>query len=91
MVVRRVPPGIKVCIALALYVLSFLLLRPSDPATQGQIVFWKKAAGLFGQTDVEGFVGIALIASCTVITVILYLIIIRIISTKMNKNSGTGR
>lgn len=85
MVVRRVPPGIKICIALVLYVLSFLLLRPSDPATSGQIVFWKKAAGLFGQPDVEGFVGIALLVSCTIITIIFYQIIIRIVSRKMNK------
>ncbi|MDZ7322938.1 hypothetical protein N4G41_14990 [Kosakonia sacchari] len=85
MAARRVPAGGKILIALAIFLLTFLLARPSDPATQGQIDFWKKAAGIFGERDVEGFVGIALLVGCAVVTVIGYQIIVRLIEKKMNR------
>lgn len=85
MAVRRVPLGIRIFTGLAIFILAFLVMRPSDPATQGQIDFWKKAAGLLGARDVEGFVGIALLVVCTTVTTVGYQIAVRLIEKKLNQ------
>ncbi|MGV3345456.1 hypothetical protein ACGVWS_06815 [Enterobacteriaceae bacterium LUAb1] len=85
MVARRVPAGVRIFTGLAIFVLTFLLMRPSDPATQGQIDFWKKAAGLLGERDVEGFVGIALLIVCTIVTTVGYQVAVRLIEKMLNK------
>ncbi|MFO3875775.1 hypothetical protein ACUNGE_02345 [Serratia sp. IR-2025] len=82
MAAKRVPLGFRILLGAAIFILTFLLVRPSDPATPGQIAFWKKAAAWFGESDVEGFVGIALLAICTLVTVSGYQIIIRLIERK---------
>ena len=85
MAARRVPMGGRISIGLAIFVLTFFLMRPSDPATRGQIYFWKKAAGLVGEPDVEGFVGIALLIVCSMVTIVGYQIAVRLIEKKLNK------
>ncbi|BDH47697.1 hypothetical protein TUM12370_37410 [Salmonella enterica subsp. enterica serovar Choleraesuis] len=85
MAVRRVPTGFRIILGVALFLLSFLMMRPSSPATQSQIDFWKKAAGLFGEHDIEGFVGIALLVGCTIVTMVGYRIIVWLIEKKLNK------
>lgn len=85
MAVRRVPLGIRIFTGLAIFILTFLVMRPSDPATQGQIDFWKKAADLLGERDVEGFVGIALLVVCTTVTTVGYQIAVRLIEKKLNQ------
>ena len=81
---RRVPMGFRIFIGVAIFLLVFLLARPSDPATRRQIDFWKKTANLFGEPDIEGFVGIALLTGCTIITIFCYKIVIRLIEKKLN-------
>ncbi|WP_049788882.1 hypothetical protein [Pantoea vagans] len=81
---KRVPAGFRIFIAVSLFVVSFLLARPSDPSTEGERQFWTALAKLFNQRDIEGFVGISLIVICTVVTLIGYQIIIRAIDKKIN-------
>ncbi len=83
---RRVPIGIKLLIGVGIYILTFLLARPSDPSTQGERAFWIKAANLFGERDIEGFVGIALLIGCLVITLIVSPVIIRVIERRLRVN-----
>lgn len=85
MAARRVPAGFRILIGVAIFALTFLLVRPSDPATQSQIEFWKTFAGLFEEPDVEGFVGISLLVICTVMVAITYPLIVRFIEKRMNK------
>lgn len=82
---RRVPSGARILVAVVIFVTTFLIARPSDPATQGQIAFWKHAAALFSERDVEGFVGIALLIGSTIVTVIGYQIAVRLIQRRLNK------
>ncbi|GME37990.1 MULTISPECIES: hypothetical protein [unclassified Pantoea] len=81
---KRVPARFRILIAVSLFVVSFLLARPSDPSTQREQQFWTALAKLFDQRDIEGFVGIALIVICIVVTLIGYQIIIRVIEKKIN-------
>lgn len=81
---KRVPAGFRILITVSLFVITFLLVRPSDPSTEGQQQFWIGLAGLFNQRDIEGFVGVALIVICSVVTLIGYQIIVRAIEKKMN-------
>ncbi|KYN64191.1 hypothetical protein IU46_003160 [Pantoea agglomerans] len=81
---KCVPAGFRILIAVSLFVMTFLLVRPSDPSTEGQQRFWIKLAGLFNQRDIEGFVGIALLVICTMVTLIGYQIIVRAIERKSN-------
>lgn len=81
---KRVPAGFRILIAVSLFVITFLLARPSDPSTEGEQQFWTALAKLFNQRDIEGFVGIALIVVCSVVTFIGYQIIVRVIEKKMN-------
>lgn len=81
---KRVPTGFRILIAMSLFVITFLLARPSDPSTEGEQQFWTALAKLFNQRDIEGFVGIALIVICSVVTLIGYQIIIRAIEKKIN-------
>lgn len=80
---RRVPMGIKLLIGAGIYILTFLLARPSDPSTQGEREFWIKTANLFGERDIEGFVGIALLIGCLVITLIVSPLVIRVIERRL--------
>ncbi|MCR1566935.1 MAG: hypothetical protein E6X23_01360 [Mixta calida] len=82
---KRVPTGFKILLGVGIYIFSFLLARPSAPATPGEYAFWNRAASLFGEQDIDGFVGIALLTGCTIITIIGYQIAIRLIERKMNK------
>ena len=81
---KRVPAGFRILIAVALFVITFLLARPSDPSTEGEQQFWTALAKLFNQRDIEGFVGITLIVVCSVVTLIGYQIIVRAMEKKMN-------
>ena len=81
---KRVPAGFRILIAVSLFVMTFLLTRPSDPSTQGEQQFWTELATLFNQRDIEGFVGIALLVICTMVTLIGYQIIVRAIERKSN-------
>lgn len=85
MVARRVPTGAKILLSIGIYVLTFLLARPSDPVTKGEYAFWNRAAGLFGENDVDSFVGIALLIGCGIVTLISYHIALRLIERKLNK------
>lgn len=80
---KRVPAGFRILIAVSLFVVSFLLARPSDPSTEREQQFWTKLAKLFNQRDIEGFVGMALFVICTLVTLIGYQIIIRVIEKKI--------
>lgn len=82
MIVRKLPAGVKILIAVTLFVITFLLARPSDPATSTQIAFWKWAAGLFNEPDVEGFVGISLWVICSIVTVVGYQVIVRVLERR---------
>jgi len=81
---KRVPAWFRILIAVSLFVITFLLARPSDPSTEGEQQFWTALAKLFNQRDIEGFVGIALIVVCSVVTLIGYQVIVRAIEKKMN-------
>lgn len=82
---KRVPAGFRILIAVSLFVTTFLIARPSDPSTEGEQQFWTASAKLFNQRDIEGFVGVALLVICTVVTLIGYQIIVRVIEKKVNK------
>lgn len=77
---NRISPGFRILLSAGIFALVFLALRPSTPVTKWEYNFWVKLASMFGDSDVEGFVGIALLISCTIITVLLYQIIIRAIN-----------
>lgn len=81
---KRVPAGFRILLAVSLFVMTFLLARPSDPSTEGEQQFWAALAKLFNQRDIEGFVGIALLVICTMVTLIGYQIIVRAIERKSN-------
>jgi len=83
---KRVPTGFRILIAVSLFVMTFLVVRPSDPSTEGQQQFWIGLARLFNQRDIEGFVGIALLVICTMVTLIGYQVIVRVIEKKLNAN-----
>lgn len=82
---KRVPAGFRILIAVSLFVTTFLIARPSDPSTEGEQQFWTALAMLFNQRDIEGFVGVALLVICTVVTLIGYQIIVRVIEKRVNK------
>ncbi|WP_058958250.1 hypothetical protein [Pantoea anthophila] len=82
---KRVPAGFRILIAVSLFVITFLIARPSDPSTEGEQQFWTASAKLFNQRDIEGFVGVALLVICTVVTLIGYQIIVRVIEKRVNK------
>ncbi|ARA76961.1 hypothetical protein V6M93_11155 [Pectobacterium brasiliense] len=86
MVMKRVPTGVKLLIGVVIYILTFLLARPSDPVTKGEREFWIKAAELFGERDAEGFIGIALLIGCFLVTLVSYLTVIHIVEKKLNEN-----
>ena len=67
---KRVPTGFIILIAVSLFVMTFLVVRPSDPSAEGQQQFWIGLARLFNQRDIEGFVGIELLVICTMVTLI---------------------
>ena len=81
---KRVPAGFRILIAVSLFVMTFLLVRPSDPSTQEEQQFWTELAKLFNQRDIEGFVGITLLVICTMVTLIGYQIIVRTIERESN-------
>ncbi|EXU77324.1 hypothetical protein [Erwinia mallotivora] len=81
---KRVPTGFRILIGVAIFVITFLIARPSDPSTQGQQNFWIFLARIFGQRDIEGFVGIGLLVICTIVTIIGYQVIVRAIEKKLN-------
>ncbi|KFC99984.1 hypothetical protein GRAQ_04637 [Rahnella aquatilis CIP 78.65 = ATCC 33071] len=70
---------------MGIYILVFLILRPSSPVTKEQYAFWNESAAIFGEPDVEGFIGWALFIICPVITVILYQVIVRLLHWHLNK------
>jgi hypothetical protein len=74
---KRVPAVFRIFIAVSLFVITFLIARPSDPSTEGEQQFWTASAKLFNQRDIEGFVGIALLVIYTMVTLIYYEIIVR--------------
>jgi len=80
---KRVPAGFRILIAVSLFVITFLIARPSDPSTEGEQQFWTALAKLFNQRDIEGFVGIALLVICTIVTVVGYQVIVRIVEKKI--------
>ena len=82
---RRVTTGFRILIAVGIYVLVFLILRPSSPVTKEQYIFWNYTAALFGEPDVEGFIGLTLFIICPVITVLLYQVIVRLLHWHLNK------
>ncbi|THB85652.1 hypothetical protein E1N66_03995 [Pantoea allii] len=86
---KRVSAGFRILIAVSLFVITFLLARPSEPSTEGEQHFWTELAKLFNQRDIEGFVGVVLIVICTVVTLIGYQIIVRAIEKKMNNKKRT--
>ncbi len=75
---RRVPTGFRIMIFISVFVLAFLMLRPSTPVTDAEYVFWNKMASYFDELDVEGFVGLALLIACPILTIIVYQIVIRL-------------
>ncbi|MEB5707847.1 hypothetical protein [Pantoea anthophila] len=82
---KRVPAGFRILIAVSLFVITFLIARPSDPSTEGEQQFWTALAKLFNQRDIEGLVGVALLIICSVVTLIGYQIIVRVIEKRVNK------
>ncbi|WP_072133160.1 hypothetical protein [Winslowiella iniecta] len=85
MAVRRVPTGFRFLLGVFFFILTFLLVRPSDPVTKGEYRFWNNAASLFGENDVDGFVGVALLVISAVTTFVSYQISIRLIESYLNK------
>ncbi len=80
---RRVPPGVKLTSWVGLYILIFIFSIPSVPMSKSTYNFWNKTAAFFGEYDVEGFIGIALIFSSFLITAITHPIIIMVIERKV--------
>ncbi|KAF6659756.1 hypothetical protein HFD91_11885 [Enterobacteriaceae bacterium EKM102V] len=81
---KRVPAGFRILIAVSLFVITFLIARPSDLSTEEEQQFWTASAKLFNQRDIEGSVGIALLVICTIVTVVGYRVIVRIVEKKIN-------
>jgi len=79
MAAQRVPPGVKLALWVVIYLLIFFITTPSVPMSKNAYNFWNGAAAFFGDDDVEGFIGIALISSSAIITTILLLISIKVI------------
>lgn len=82
---KRVQTGFRILISVSLFVITFLIARPSDPSTEGEQQFWVALAKLFNQRDIEGFVGVTLLVICTLVTLIGYQIIVRVIEKRVNK------
>jgi len=80
-----VATGFRILIGVGIYILVFLTLRPSSPVTKEQYAFWNDTAALFGEPDVEGFIGWALLLICPAITIIFYQVIVRILHRHLNK------
>ncbi|HEI8868301.1 TPA: hypothetical protein SLG40_003863 [Serratia odorifera] len=85
MEVQRVPAGFRILIGIVIWVLTFIVARPSNPITKSEYAFWDKAASLFGENDVDGFIGISLLIGCSIVTVVGYQIVVRLIEKKLNK------
>jgi hypothetical protein len=92
MPINRISLEFRILLSAGIFALVFLALRPSTPVTKWEYNFWVKLASMFWDNDVEGFVGIALLMIFTVITTVLYQIVIRAINKRMqnggNKNSA---
>lgn len=85
---RRVPAGVKLTSWIGLYILIYFLSIPSVPVSEESYDFWNRTSALFGESDVEGFIGIALLFSSAIITSIIHLMIINLIERKIfNKNN----
>lgn len=82
---RRVPIGIKLLIGAGIYILTFCLRGLQTPRLRGACIL-DKTANLFGERDIEGFVGIALLIGCLVITLIVSPVIIRVIERRLRVN-----
>ncbi|KOC88559.1 hypothetical protein NG42_16000 [Winslowiella iniecta] len=79
---RSVPTGIKFLISIIIFASAFLLIRPATPLSDKQFYFWQKAALFFGDNDIEGFIGQTLLITDIVVTIIVYLIVIRCVERR---------
>ena len=82
---QKIPAGFRILIGILLFVITYLLIVPSVPASKTQISFWTWASHLFGEQDVEGFIGISVLVICGLVTVVGYWAIIRIAERKLNR------
>lgn len=79
MPISRVSIGFRILLSAGIFALTFLILRPSAPVIKEEYTFWVNLASMFGDSDVEGFVGITLLISYTIITTVTYQVVLRII------------
>ncbi|WP_158784573.1 hypothetical protein [Pantoea sp. BAV 3049] len=82
---KRVPVAFKILTGGVVFVLFFLLFRPSNPMTAAEYEFWNTTANSFGDPDVEGFIGLALLITDAIFTLLSYQLIIRMLEKRMNK------
>ena len=76
---RKIPAGFRILIGVLLFVATYLLIVPSAPASKTQVSFWTWASHLFGEQDVEGFIGISVLVICGLVTVVGDWVVIRVV------------
>lgn len=81
---KRLPAGLKIFIFAASLIVFFFFLQWLGPVSYEHSHFWEAAAGMFGDTDLEGFIMMSLGLFNLVLAIIAYRIIIRQIEKRMN-------
>ena len=76
---RKIPAGFRILIGVLLFVATYLLIVPSAPASKAQVSFWTWASHLFGEQDVEGFIGMSVLVICVLVTVVGYWVVVRVV------------
>jgi len=83
--IKRLPAGLKIFIFTASLIIFFFCLQWLGPLSYEHSHFWEAAAGLFGDTDLEGFIMMSLGLLNLLLAAIAYRIIVRKIEKRMNR------
>jgi len=83
--IKRLPAGLKIFIFAASLIFFFLFLQWLGPISYKHSHFWEAAAGMFGDTDLEGFIMMSLGLLNLVLAIIAYRIIVRKIEKRINR------
>lgn len=82
---KRLPAGLKIFIFAASLIVFFFFLQWLGPVSYEHSHFWEAAAGMFGDTDLEGFIMMSLGLFNLVLAIIAYRVIVRKIEKRMNR------
>ncbi|MFB9086840.1 hypothetical protein LU633_13615 [Erwinia tracheiphila] len=82
---KRVPVGFKLIIFSGIFAVICFILQPGGPVSNGQLTLWRKAADLFGDDDLEGFMLFSTFLVNLILAVIGYKVLVRYIEKRINK------